>query len=62
MKLITFLLIAFLISCIFTLKQDKESLKEIIDLQDEEISKQDSLILEIQKSNRLYIDAALKNK
>ena len=61
MKTIIFLLIAFLISCIFTLKKREESLKEIIKLQDKEQILSDSLILQIQASNRKYIDKALGN-
>jgi len=61
MKLLTFLLISFLISCIFTLKKREESLKETIKLQDEEQILSDSLILQIQASNRIYIDKALGN-
>ena len=62
MKLITFLLIAFLISCIFTLKKKEqkalkknESIENILEL------KNDSLEL-CRISNRKYIDIALKNK
>jgi hypothetical protein len=62
MKLIIFLLIAFLISCIFTLKQREQKAIEIIKDKNEIILLKDSLILEIQESNRLYIDAALNNK
>jgi len=61
MKLITFLLIAFLISCLVTLKGENQDLKELIDLQHKEQMLSDSLILELQSSNRIYIDKALGN-
>ena len=61
MKLIYFLLIAFLISCIFTLKKrEEQAKKKTLDLEETILSK-DSLILQIQASNRIYIDKALGN-
>ena len=59
MKTLTFLLIAFLISCVVTLKHETQDLKELGVLKNDTIQTQDSLILQIQASNRIYIDAAL---
>jgi len=53
-NLLMFLLIAFLTACIVTLKHEKQGLKE-------KLESQDSLILELQSSNRIYIDKALGN-
>jgi len=59
MKTLTFLLLAFLISCIVTLKHREQDLKEEKkDLKEINLI-QDSLINVIQKSNREYIDIAL---
>ena len=57
MKLIYFLLIAFLISW---KKREEQAKKKTLDLEETILSK-DSLILQIQASNRIYIDKALGN-
>jgi len=60
MKTITFLLIAFLVSCVVTLKRKTQNLKsKVKNLEEITISK-DSLINQIQASNRKYIDIALR--
>ena len=53
-NLLMFLIITFLTACIVTLKHEKQGLKE-------KLESQDSLILELQSSNRIYIDKALGN-
>jgi cell division protein ZapA (FtsZ GTPase activity inhibitor) len=62
MKTLTFLTTIFLMSCIYTLVNEKQDLKEEIKDLDETILSKDSLINQIQESNRKYIDAALGNK
>ena len=59
MKTLTFLLLAFLISCIVTLKHREQDLKEENKYLKEISLIQDSLINVIQKSNREYIYIAL---
>ena len=60
-NLLMFSLIAFLTAGLITLNKEKKESKEVIKLQDEYIQLQDSLILELQSSNRIYIDKALGN-
>jgi len=60
MKTLTFLLFAFLVSCVVTLKNKEVAAnKQIIKLE-ELVLVQDSLIQVIQKSNRIYLPIALK--
>ena len=59
MRLIYFLLIAFLCSCVITLKKKEQKAVGIIEDKNEIIILKDSLINEIQGSNREYIDIAL---
>lgn len=60
MKTLTFLTTIFLMSCIYTLVNEKQDLKEEIKDLDETILLQDSLIKTIQESNRIYLPIALK--
>jgi len=60
MKILTFLLFIFLVSCVVTLKtREVEAVQKIIELE-ETILLQDSLIQVIQKSNSKYLPIAVK--
>ncbi len=62
MKTLTFILLAFLVSCMVTLNNQKQDLKAKVKELEETILYTDSLVVLIQESNRKYIDIALSCK